>query len=77
MSQPQHDRSQSLPGHWVMNKRWRTGSKVQRNIYVVVGAEPDSLADVYIGNMDTGFLAVCVVETHNQNLKEESRESWS
>jgi hypothetical protein len=43
---------------------WRTGRKVGRTIYAVVGKEPSD-RDVLIGMMDSALLAADVVMAHN------------
>jgi hypothetical protein len=48
---------------------WRTGRKVGRTIYAVVGKEPSD-RDILIGMMDTPALAVHVVAAHNRFLLE-------
>jgi hypothetical protein len=73
MGQQQHDRSQSIT--WTMDRPWRTGRKVQRNIYAMVRDEPDDQADVLIGQMDTGVLAVHVIESHNHSLMIKQRDA--
>lgn len=49
---------------YVINRPWRTGRKVGRTIYVVVGAQPSD-DDVLIGLMDTPGLAQATVIAHN------------
>lgn len=70
MPQYQHDVSQSFLLSWMLDKPWRTGRHVERNIYVMVGDKPDNQSDTLIGHMDTGPLAKYVVEGHNRELEE-------
>lgn len=46
---------------------WRTGRKVGRTVYAVVGPEPSD-SDVLIGVMDTPSLAREAVDAHNERL---------
>lgn len=47
---------------------WRTGRKVGRTVYAVVGLEPSD-SDVLIGVMDTPSLAREAVDAHNERLR--------
>ena len=50
-----------------VTRKWRTGRKVGRTIYVQIGDEPSN-NDVLIGVMDTPELAQAAVDSHNMNL---------
>lgn len=52
-----------------LDKKWRTGRKVGRTLYVVLGEE-SSDADILIGMMDTAELAEEVVRAHNNSLED-------
>lgn len=69
MSEQQHDHSQQGSAFFV-EFRWRTGRKVARNVYAIVGGEPSD-NDVLIGSFDTGELARAAVEAHNRALEGE------
>ena len=46
---------------------WRTGRKVGRTLYAMVGDEPTD-HDLLIGMMDTRDLAAAAVDAHNRTL---------
>lgn len=48
-------------------KPWRTGRKLGRTVYAVIGNEPSD-GDLFIGIMDTPKLAAMVVEQHNRAI---------
>jgi hypothetical protein len=50
---------------------WRTGRKVGKNIYAIVGAEPSD-DDIDIGRMDSESVAAIAVLQHNNALAEQS-----
>lgn len=52
---------------------WRTGRKVGRTIYAIIGDEPAD-RDVLIGLMDTRLLAMEVVAAHNAQLPRDQRQ---
>jgi hypothetical protein len=52
--------------------RWRTGRKVGRTIYAVVGEQPSD-DDKLIGLMDTAEIADEVVRAHNACLERSQR----
>lgn len=51
---------------------WRTGRKVSRTIYAVIGDQPDD-HDPLIGVMDTKTLAEAAVRAHNQEILNQER----
>jgi hypothetical protein len=58
--------------HDLVSRRWRTGRKVYRTIYAVMGAEPSDY-DILIGLMDAAGLAAEAVRAHNRALDDESQ----
>lgn len=52
---------------WINAARWRTGLKLGRTLYAMVGAEP-SLNDECFGVVDTPDIAARIVEDHNRWL---------
>ena len=51
----------------LLNRPWRQGRKVGRNIYAQLGEAADD-RDVIIGQMDSEWLAADIVVRHNQGL---------
>jgi hypothetical protein len=51
-----------------VNARWRTGRKLGRTVYAMVGDDPSD-ADEFLGIMETPTLADVVVYEHNEALR--------
>ncbi|MCA1847329.1 MAG: hypothetical protein LC792_29920 [Actinobacteria bacterium] len=49
---------------WLLNRQWRQGRKVKRNVYAQLTDRPAD-DDVIIGQMDSEWLAEWVVLNHN------------
>lgn len=47
-----------------LEMEWRTGRKVGRTVYAIIGSTPSD-RDVLIGVMDTASIAAHVVRAHN------------
>lgn len=50
------------------NYKWRTGRKLGRTIYAMHNKDQASDNDIFIGIMDSSYIAERVVRDHNERL---------
>lgn len=70
-----HGHTYKLPdkvsGGGIVSMRWRTGRKIPKNIYAMVGDQPSD-DDIDIGRMDHEAFAMIAVADHNRALAQRS-----